>query len=498
MASKTTKQVSKRIHKLASKEEQKPASTARCVAIIACATQLISSILLFVALRRLNLLQTWQLVIAALIVLTLQFFNSKLALKQKRHRAGYIASTIIAILLSCCYLCGYHYARHTTDFIQGITGVHYETQTYSVRVLKTSGFNEISQLRNQHVGFMSTNPNLEDTKSNLKAAVNYKAQDFDNLGTMVSSIYAFETAAIVLNDSYTQYIEETDSEFVNDSKVIYTFEVRKISDDEPVRVDVANKPFIVYLSGSDSRGTISDVARSDVNIVMIINPQTGKILLVNIPRDYYVQLHGTTGLRDKLTHAGIYGVNKSKTTIEDLLGIEVNYTVKVGFNTVIKVVDAIGGIDIYSDKEFTAFTNKTCHFKYGTQHVDSTCALAFSRERYAYASGDRHRGENQQAVITAIINKLSDPKYMLKYTDILNAAEGSFETNLSYDEITGFAKQQLSELKHWEVESIALDGTGASMPTYSMGSQRLYVMVPNQTTIDAAKAKIAEYLKTPL
>lgn len=177
-----------------------------------------------------------------------------------------------------------------------------------------------------------------------------------------------------------------------------------------------------------------------------------------------------------------------------MLGIEINYTAKVGFNTVIKVVDALGGIDIDSDQEFTAHTNKTCHFKYGVQHVDSTCALAFSRERYAYATGDRHRGENQQAVITAIIEKLSNPKYMLKYTDIINAAQGSFETNLSYDEITNFAKQQLSSLKNWEVESIALDGSGAMMPTYSMGARKLYVMIPNQSTISAAQAKIKEYL----
>ena len=497
MSTKSTKKTSKRIRKLAT-PAPKQGNKLRILTAVACAFQLVASILLIQALSKLNLLQGWQFVIAIVIMFAFQFLTAKQVISKNSKRALRIFAIIVALILGGIYVCGAHYARKTTNFIQGITGVHYETQTYEVRVLKSSGFNEIAQLRNQHVGFMTTNPNLEDTKTNLKSAVNYKAQDFEDLGTMISSIYAFETAAVVLNDSYTQYIEESDSEFINDSKVIYSFEVNKVADDEPVRVDVANKPFIVYISGSDSRGKISDVARSDVNMLMVINPQTGKILLVNIPRDYYVQLHGTTGMKDKLTHAGIYGVNKSKTTIEDLLGIEINYTVKVGFNTVIDVVDAIGGIDIFSDKEFTAWTNKTCHFKYGTQHVDSTCALAFSRERYTYAAGDRHRGENQQAVITAIINKMSDPKYMLKYSDILSAAEGSFETNLSYDEITGFAKQQLSALKHWEVESIALDGTGASLPTYSMGSQKLYVMIPNQATIDAAKAKIDEYLKIPL
>jgi LCP family protein required for cell wall assembly len=229
--------------------------------------------------------------------------------------------------------------------------------------------------------------------------------------------------------------------------------------------------------------------------VAVVRPAEGKILLVSIPRDYYVQLHGTTGTKDKLTHAGIYGINMSKTTIEDLLGISINYTLKVSFDTVIKIVDKIDGIDIDSDTKFTAWTNRSCKFTVGVQHVGSDCALAFARERYAYAAGDRHRGENQQQVIAKLIEKISDPHYLVRWADIMKAAEGSFETNLTYDEITDFARYQLAELKSWKVESISLDGSGAMLPTYSMGSQKLYVMLPYQWTIDNAKSKIAEYLK---
>ena len=493
MVKTSPEKTSKRIDKISHKTTKNMPSL-RNIGILFASIQLIAFIAFIVTITKLNLLHEWQLVIVSFFAVAAQIFTFSKALSSRSKKGVKIFAIILSAILSLVFFIGQNYSRKTIDLIQSATGVHYETQNYSVLVLKTSGYNEISQLRNQNIGYLTSNPNFEDTRTTLHNVINHHVQSYDDLASMISSIYAFQTSAIVLNDNYLEYIEESDSEFINESKIIYTFEVRKEAEDKPAQVDVKTEPFAIYLSGSDSRGTISDTARSDVNIVIVVRPQDGKILLVNIPRDYYVQLHGTTGTRDKLTHAGVYGIDMSRKTIEDLLGIEINYTAKVGFNTVIKVVDALGGIDIDSDQEFTAHTNKTCHFKYGVQHVDSTCALAFSRERYAYATGDRHRGENQQAVITAIIEKLSNPKYMLKYTDIINAAQGSFETNLSYDEITNFAKQQLSSLKNWEVESIALDGSGAMMPTYSMGARKLYVIIQNQSTISSDQAKIKEYL----
>lgn len=254
------------------------------------------------------------------------------------------------------------------------------------------------------------------------------------------------------------------------------------------------KPIVFYISGSDSRTSVSDeTARSDVNIVAVVNPTTSKILLITIPRDYYVQLHGTTGLRDKLTHAGIYGINMSKETIEDLLDVEINETIKVGFDALQNIVDALGGIEIYSDQDLTA---GKCHFSTGTQHVDGKCALAFSRERYSYETGDRHRGQNQQQVISKIIAKATTPAYILKLPDILRAADGLFETSLSYSEIIDIIKFQLFSSTDWKVESISLDGTGSSQPTYSMPGQDLYVMIPDEDTVDEAHEKIVQYLKT--
>jgi LCP family protein required for cell wall assembly len=467
----------------------------RVVPIILSITQLIASVALIFALKKLNLLQAWQMAITAVALLCLEALTVyKLIFSEKAKRTAKIIVLIVSLLISVGATIGYRYVRQTVSFIESITGAHHETQTYKVLVLKSSQYNNIGQLNNQHIGFLKNNPNLSNTKDTLKNTISYKEKEFDELGSLLAGIQDYKVSAIALTDSYLEFLEENENEFIENSKVIYEYEVRVDSEKDIKRVNVATDPFIIYISGSDSRIGINDTARSDVNIVAVVNPKQAKVLLVSIPRDYYVQLHGTTGTKDKLTHAGIYGTDMSKNTIQDLLGIDVNYTVKVGFSTVIKIVDKVGGIDIYSDKAFTAWASKDCKFVEGDQHVNSACALAFARERYAYESGDRHRGENQQQVITMLIEKISNPHYLVRYADILSAAEGSFETNLTYDEITSFARYQLAELKNWQVESISLDGTGAMLPTYSMGSRKLYVMLPDQNTIDNAKAKIAEYL----
>jgi LCP family protein required for cell wall assembly len=324
--------------------------------------------------------------------------------------------------------------------------------------------------------------------------VAHKTADYESIGELVTALYGSKVAAVVMNDSYLDLLADTNVDFEEKTRVLHTFEVRSDVADVPKEVDIKTEPFVMLISGTDSRVGLQEVARSDVNMLAVVNPKQHKILLVSIPRDYYVQLHGTTGTKDKLTHAGVYGIEMSRKTIEDLFDIDINYTTKVSFGTVISVVDALGGVEINSDRTLTTHTNKNCHIEKGVQTLDSACALAYARERYSYESGDRHRVQNQQDVTEAILKKLGDPRYLAKYPKILKSAEGSFETSMSYDVITDFAKAQLASLHSWEIEKISVDGTGAMLPTYSMGAQNLYVMIPDQSTVDAAKAKIQEYL----
>ena len=232
---------------------------------------------------------------------------------------------------------------------------------------------------------------------------------------------------------------------------------------------------------------------------LVVNPQTRKILMVNVPRDYYVQIHGTSGLKDKLTHAGMRGgVKLSKATMEDLLGYKADYYARVNFNAVIKLVDAIGGITINSDVNYTfsCWTDRGCVFKPGNNKVKGRCALAFARERHAYTSGDRHRGENQQQVIQLVVNKLTSSKSLImNYEKILNALSGSFESNLSTDNITSLVQFQINDMRGWKFETSNLNGSTGMEPCYSFPRGKLSVMYQNQKTIDAAKKKIKEVLE---
>lgn len=453
----------------------------------------LSTLFILISIFRLNVLKNSYFTLLSMFLVGICFILNYRLIKSKRSIAKKII-IIIIILLSIINIVGIKYTQNTIKFIDNITKIKYEKQTYSVIVLN-SNYKEISDLNDKKIGFLSTNINYDKTTKKLDKKIDFKDNKYEDIGSLIAGIYNNEVDAIVIDEAYLDIIEDNHINFYNESKVIYTFSINVKTKDTVKKVDINKDPFIIYISGSDSRTGVETTARSDVNIVAVVNPKENKILLISIPRDYYVQLHGTTGTKDKLTHAGVYGIEKSITTIEDLLDIDINYYTKVSFNTVINVVDVIDGIDIYSDKTFKPHTNKSCDIYEGDNHLNGECALAFARERYTYLSGDRHRGQNQQAVITAIVDKLShNPKYLVKYKDILEAIDGSFVTDLTYDEITSLAKYQLSELKEWKVESISLDGTGSMESTYSMGNIKLYVMLPDESTIETAKTKINEYL----
>ena len=249
----------------------------------------------------------------------------------------------------------------------------------------------------------------------------------------------------------------------------------------------------IYITGIDTSRNINNVARSDANIIATVNLNTHEILLTSIPRDYYVTLH-RYGAKDKLTHSGIYGVNETVTTVEDLLCIDINYYVRVNFTTVIKLVDELGGIEVNSDYAFTA-NGTNYSFKKGINYLNGKEALAFSRERYSFEDGDNQRVKNQQKVISAIIDKVTSSTTILtKYTSILSALEGSFQTNIDQDELSKIVKDQLNSMPSWTIKSNSLTGTGDYASTYSMGSQELYVMRPDETSVKTATQKINEVL----
>lgn len=411
----------------------------------------------------------------------------------RKNLAIYIIGIISVIIISSGYLITSTYIKKANDAINKIATNKITSVNYYVLVRKDSNIKNINNLKDKKVGYMEDNNSIK-LKNLLLNKVKCNTYSHTDYTTILSDFT--EGLPIILNSGYVDALNDEIKDFNNTYKIIYTFTIEEEVDFSEEYIDITSEPILIYLSGIDTYGEISTRSRSDVNILLAVNPKTNKILLINTPRDYYVQLHGTTGLKDKLTHAGIYGIEKSIQTMEDLYNTKINNYVRVNFNTLIKIVDEIGGIDIESDTAFTPWTNKNVQVVKGLNHFNGESALAYARERHAYQTGDRHRGENQQQVITAIINKITNTKTLMsKYDSILSTLSNSFETDLSDNEIKTFAKMQLSKNIKWNIESISVDGTGSSNYTNSMGTkQLLYVMIPDEQTVATAKEKLESVL----
>ncbi|MCL2802417.1 MAG: LCP family protein [Micrococcales bacterium] len=349
----------------------------------------------------------------------------------------------------------------------------------------------VESLGGEVVGFIPNDPNVDRVRAHLTSRVEITMAATGDITKATQAVVAGNIDAAAINLNIWQVFEENDPGRAGDLKVIYQFEITQPLGDLQARDRDPKEGFIVYISGIDVAGPLTTVSRSDVNMLMVVNPTTHKVLLVNTPRDYYVQLHGTQGTKDKLTHAGIYGIDMSINTLQDVYGVEIDYYVRLNFSSMVTLVDTVGPIQVNSDYDFTTGQH---HFVKGWNEMNGTQALAFSRARKNFAEGDRQRGKHQQAVIDALIRKLTERPNLLRYNEILTALEGTIGTNVTTTRIRALVDAQLSSMRGWQVESISVDGAGASEPTYSMGSMKLYVMVPDQKTVDAAKTKIDQVL----
>lgn len=309
--------------------------------------------------------------------------------------------------------------------------------------------------------------------------------------TAYQSMLNGESQAMVFNGVFTNILENEDPDFSSKVKKIYSFKVTQTV--ESATEQVSGDSFNIYISGIDTYGPISSVSRSDVNIIMTVNRATHKILLTTTPRDSYVAIaDGGQNQYDKLTHAGIYGVNASVHTLENLYGIDISNYIRLNFTSFLQLIDLVGGIDVENTQEFTS---GGYNFPVGTVHLDAEQALIFVRERYSLANGDNDRGKNQEKVIAALIKKLSSPENLRNYQAILTGLEGSIQTDLSLETIIGLVNTQLESGTQFTVESQALTGTGRSdLSSYAMPGSQLYMMEINQDSLEQAKAAIQSVL----
>nr|AEP02710.1 CpsA [Streptococcus suis] len=300
-----------------------------------------------------------------------------------------------------------------------------------------------------------------------------------------------ESQAMIFNGVFTNILENEDPDFSSKVRKIYSFKVTQTVD--TATKQVSGDSFNIYISGIDTYGPISSVSRSDVNIIMTVNRATHKILLTTTPRDSYVAIaDGGQNQYDKLTHAGIYGVNASVHTLENLYGIDISNYIRLNFTSFLQLIDLVGGIDVENTQEFTS---GGYNFPVGTVHLDAEQALIFVRERYSLANGDNDRGKNQEKVIAALIKKLSSPENLRNYQAILNSLEDSIQTDISIETIIGLVNTQLESGTQFTVESQALVGNGRTdLPSYAMPDSQLYMMEINQDSLEQAKASIQSVL----
>jgi len=409
----------------------------------------------------------------------------------KKHRTYKLTvlCLIIILLLSGVYIYVTNYALATISFLGNIFSQVTETEQYYVVVKNDNEYSKLNDIKGKKVQIFQID---DEVKNEVKNKVDVEFSDNKDLVEMGKNLLDDKSDVILTSSIQYDMMSEEIEDFKEKTKILHTIE-REIKvkasaiETEGSNKKVENGIFNVYISGIDTSGNITNVSRSDANILLTVNAKTKEILLTSIPRDYYVTLH-SYGAKDKLTHSGIYGINETVRTVEDLLDVDINYYVRVNFTTVIKLVDKLGGIDVYSDY---SFSRNGYYFSKGYNHLYGDAALVFSRERKSFSGGDNQRVKNQQHVIEAIMKKvLNSTTILTKYTSILDSLEGSFQTNIKQSEISDLVKQQLNDMSSWTIKNNSLTGSGANLSTYSMGSQRLYVMIPDSTSVSNAKQQI--------
>lgn len=405
-----------------------------------------------------------------------------------------ILGGFFSLLLIVTMIVGINYELNTLDFFKQFGFNEYKTENYGIYVLKSSNYENIVDLENKSIGHLDLKKyaGLNKVVDKITKKIEFKSKTYDDIHSIVSDLIGEKIEGIILEEAQVEILKEENYNEYELLKSIYSDAIELSIKKNKSNIDITKDSYNIYISGIDTYGNITNVSRSDVNILATVNPVKKEILLTNIPRDYYVKLHSFNEY-DKLTHAGIYGIDESISTIEDLLDTKINYYVKVNFTSLIDIVDALDGIVVNSNYGFTTVDGYS--FKKGNNYLDGKEALSFARERKAFKEGDRIRGENQQLILTSIINKATSTKIITNYTEILKAVKGKFITNIKDEEITKLIKMQFSDGKAWNIKSISVNGVDSYDYVYSYKKNKLYVMRPIQETVDNAKGKIKDVMK---
>lgn len=438
------------------------------------------SIVVLLMVSILNILPFKYLIVAFILVIVFNLIISICLLKKKK--IGYLLS-IVFIIISGFVI---YYLSTTYNFLSYFNKDNYKTETFLVLALKDSDYSKLDDLDGLDIGYVKNEiTSINKALDKINKKIDIENIEYDNYHLVFDDMIDKKLTSGLIEESNYNMILEENPNYEDLFKIIDKIKIITKIDNRDGNVNVTEDTFNILISGIDTAGDISNVGRSDVNIVLTINPKTKQILMTSIPRDYYVQLYNTTGYKDKLTHAGIYGIDMSINTIEELLDININYYFRVNFTTLENIIDAIGGVDVYSEYSFVSYIGSYQFYK-GYNHMNGNQALGFARERKTLPEGDISRAKNQQAVIDGIIRKLTSFSSITKYSNVINSLKDTFQTNMTNNDITSLIKMQLNDNASWNITSNVLSGTGASEYTYSYKGQKLYVMIPDDSSVNDA------------
>lgn len=482
----------------------------------------ITAIILIISLIKINMFPNKYLIAMIIIILLFPCIIFYTLQSERFSNVGKIISLLVSIIFICITV---PLLKIHNMFLE-ISDSDIKIDNLSVIVLKEDIAEDIKDATDYSFGIQKElyRDGTDKTIQNIEDEYGCKLKTvlFDDLSSQVKSLYDEKVGAIIINEAFRDIIIEIIPDFNHKTKILgyrqietkidtatTTEEINKNdsakdnndaiteanneSMNEKENFQKSDKAFTVYISGIDTFGTVSHTSRSDLNIIAVVNTAVKKIQLINTPRDYYVRIPVSGGQMDKLTHAGIYGVDVSIKTLEKLYQIKIDYYVRVNITSLKDVVDALGGIDAEVDYAFDTY-NKKYSFTEGMNHLDGNAAIAFARERYAFKDGDRQRGRNQMTVIKAILNKATTPAIFAGIDDIINSLSKSFQTDMPSAEISDLIKMQIDEVASWDVKMYSVDGKGEYRTTYSGGKQNLYVMIPNLSTVNAARENMTDVM----
>lgn len=458
--------------------------------------ELIVSIIMMVILGKLSIIpRDYVIMIDILLVLFCIIF----LISQKWTIAGIITKGL-SLIVTAALIVGCVYLNTTYGVFKKTTGVKHKTITVSVYVLKENNAESIEDLKNEKFGIVA-NIGREETDDTIKrineeCKTNIETVEYEDSVKLAEALINKEVNVIIMDDSFSGIFEEVESlkNFNNLVKVVSSFHSEKEIEEDTKNDKYLQSEDVItfYVSGVDVDGPPTSNRNSDVNILMTMNLKTHQIFLLNTPRDFYIPIAvSAEGEMDKLTHAGCHGVDCSVQSLERFYGIDIDYYIKLNFTGFVSIIDSLGGIDVYSEFEFTSLHGGD-HFVVGMNHMTGKQALGFARERYSFPSGDNQRGRNQMAVINAVITKLASSELLKNYTEVLNSLSSCIVTDMTMEKMGKIVDLQLKNGISWDIVQFAVGGKGANLPCYTLpGHAANYVMIPDENLVNLAK----DYLK---